>query len=103
MKYGIQIVKDEMNGMAYIITKLASTGNGIKMSFRTYSTKHECGGFETTVIINGANIAHAAAFCGDKAEIKSNASVFGLSVVRLTTNNIVSDKFTYQAVRNRFK
>lgn len=98
-----QIVKDEMNGMAYIISKIENTGVGVKVIFRSYSTKHENGGFETTVNILGANEAHAKMFCGSKNEIKANAGVFGFKIVQLTVNNIVSEKNRFESVKSLIK
>lgn len=95
-----QIVKDENKGMAYVITKIENTGVGVKVVFRSYSVKHENGGFETTVNVFGANEAHANMFCGDKNEIKANAGAFGFKVVQLTINNKVSEKNTFKAMKN---
>lgn len=103
MKNAIKIVKDEINGMAYIISKIENTGVGVKVVYRSYSVRYENGGFETTVNVFGANEAHAAMFLGPKHEVKASAGVFGFKVVQHTINNIVSEKHRFEAVKSLLK
>jgi len=95
----MQVIKDQ--NTAYLVSKIESTGNGFKMSFRTYDLQNECGGFETTVIVNNASVAIAPSFTGMKHEIKAVAKVFKAEIVKMTVNNIVSEKFRFQNIKNQ--
>lgn len=97
----MQVIKDSDNQRVYLVSKVESTGNGFKMSYRTYDLQHECGGYETTIIVNNASVTIAPSFTGMKHEVKATAKVFGAEIVKMTVNNIVSEKFNFRNIKNQ--